>query len=151
MIAAAHTHRGTVAVHHLAHLRVRQEHRRAAVVGHEKAVAVGMALDAPGDQGDALRHEQRAGAVLHHLACTLQNGERLVENAPLALADLQARGELIGRERRARAIQGGDDLARVINTRVPLGNTRVPLGTRLGRGPRGAIAAPERCFSGPFL
>jgi hypothetical protein len=50
-------------VNHLAHLRGRQEHARAAVIGLEKAVAVGMALDAAGDQSDALRDQQGSGAV----------------------------------------------------------------------------------------
>ena len=70
-VAAAHAHRGAVAVNHLAHLRGRQEHARAAVIGLEKAVAVAMALDAAGDQGDALRDQQRSGAVLHHFASPL--------------------------------------------------------------------------------
>ena len=86
VVAPAHAHRGAVAVHHLAHLGRRQEHRGSAFVRHEEAVAVGMALDAPGDERDALRDEQRAGAVLHHLARALERGERLVERVALALA-----------------------------------------------------------------
>jgi hypothetical protein len=44
MIVAGGAHRGAVAMHELAHLRRRQEDRGAAFVGHQEAVAVGMAL-----------------------------------------------------------------------------------------------------------
>ena len=70
-VAAAHTNRGAVAVNDFAHLRGRQEHARAAVIGLEKAVAVWMALNAAGEQGDALRDQQGAGAILHHFASSL--------------------------------------------------------------------------------
>jgi hypothetical protein len=40
--------------------------------GTRKAVAVGMALDAPGDERNAPCHEQAARAVLHHLAGALE-------------------------------------------------------------------------------
>src|SRR5207237_9860603 len=62
-VAAAHTNRGAVAVNDFAHLRGRQEHARAAVIGLEKAVAVWMALNAAGGQGDALRDQQGAGGI----------------------------------------------------------------------------------------
>ena len=68
----------------------------AAVVGHEEAVAVGMAFDAPGDQRDALRDQQGAGAVLHDLAGALERAQRAVEFAPRLAPDAQARGELVG-------------------------------------------------------
>ena len=44
-------------------------------------MAVGMALDAAGDERDALGDEQRAGAVLHDLAVALDLGERALELA----------------------------------------------------------------------
>ena len=57
-----------------------------------------MALDAARDQRDALRDEQRAGAVLHHLARALERGKRLLERRALALLDLEALRQLLARE-----------------------------------------------------
>jgi hypothetical protein len=73
-----------------------------------------MSLDAPGNEGDALRDEQRAGTVLHYFAGALERGERGVECAPLARPDGEARGELVGFERRAGAIQRLENLAAVV-------------------------------------
>jgi hypothetical protein len=137
VVAPAHTHGGTIAVDHFAHLRRRKEHRRPAFVGHEKAVAVGMALDPPGEERDALREEQRAGAVLHDFAGALERGERLVERLSLALLDGEAIGKLARRERRAGAVQRLADLMRVFG--------------RESARPLGAVAAPKRCFLCLFL
>src|SRR5260221_71866 len=111
LIGAVDAHRGAIAVHHAAHLVRRQEDRGAAFIGNQEAVAVGVALDAPGDQRDALGDEQRAGAVLHHLARALERGEAGVEGAALARADVQAIGELVGTQRLARAPELAPDLA----------------------------------------
>jgi hypothetical protein len=137
VVASADAHRRTIAVHHLAHLRRRQEHRRPALVGHQESVAVGMALDASGDQRDALRDQQRSGAVLHHLARALERGQRLVERAALAPLDLEALRELGARERRAGAVQRVDDLARVFRRR--------------GLRPLCPSTSAKRCFSCLFL
>ena len=113
MVAPGDAHRGAVAVHELAHLGRRQEDRGAAVVGHEETVAVGMAFDAPGDHGDALRDQQGAGAVLHDLAGALERAQRAVEFAPRLAPDAQPRGELVGAQRRARGVQRAEDAALV--------------------------------------
>ena len=85
-------HRGAVAVHHLAHLgRPAGTDRGPPSSRHEEAVAVGMAFDAAGDERDALRDEQRAGAVLHHLARALERARAPASNALRARAlDAQA-------------------------------------------------------------
>jgi hypothetical protein len=137
LVASAYAHGGAIAVDHLAHLRGRQEHRRPAFVGHEKAVAVGVAFDAPGDERDALCDEQRAGAVLDDFARALERSKRLVERLPLALLDREALSELVRREGRARAVQRFADLMPVFGCRR--------------RRPFGTIAAPKRCFLCLFL
>jgi len=136
-VAPGHAHGRAVAVHDFAHVRLREQHRRPAHVGHEEAMAVGMALDASRDERDAFRDEQRAGAVLHHLARALERGKRLLERRPLALLDLEALRQLIARERRARAVHRLENLALVIRARR--------------RRPLCAVTAPERCFSCLFL
>ena len=45
-----------------------------AVVRHQEAVPVAVALDAAGDHRDAPGGEEAAGAVLHHLPGALQFG-----------------------------------------------------------------------------
>ena len=135
-VAAAHANRGAVAVNDLAHLRGRQEHARAAVIGLEKAVAIGMALDAAGEQGDALRDQQGSGPVLHHFARALECGKRGLESPALASLDLEARSELLRGERRAGAVQGIENFVAVAIAR------HAALGAR----------APAQCgFHGLFL
>ena len=101
-------------MHQAPHLVRRQEDRGAAFVGHEEAVAVGMAFDATREHRDALGDEQRARAVLHHFAGTLERRQAELERAALAAADLESLGELLRRERLARALELAQDLARVV-------------------------------------
>jgi len=75
-----------------------------------------MSFDAPGDERDAPRDEQRAGAVLHHVARTLERGEAGVERAALVRANVEALRELAWRERLARALELAQDLAPVIGS-----------------------------------
>ncbi len=114
LIAPGDAHGGAVAVQHFAHLRGRQENLRAAVVGHEKAMAVAMAFDASGDDRDALRDEQRACAVLHDVARALERRERLFEGIFLRTGDAQPLRELFRRERLARELERVQDVARRI-------------------------------------
>jgi len=60
-VRADHAHAGPVAVQHLAHLGGGQQDPRRAVVGHEEAVALGMALDAPFGDGGGTMLEPRPG------------------------------------------------------------------------------------------
>ena len=112
-VLAGDAHRGAVAVQHLAHLGGGQEHPRAAVVGREKAVAVAVALDAPRGDGDALRHQETAGAVLHHAPGFLQLGERVEKARALARADGKSAQQLVARQRRAGALERVEDFAGV--------------------------------------
>ncbi len=114
VVAARDAHRSAVAVHQAAHLGGGKEHRRAAVVGHEEAVTVGVALDAPGHRGDAPRDEQRAGAVAHHLARALERGERNVELAALVPRNTQALRELVGVHRRAGALENAQGFRKIL-------------------------------------
>src|SRR2546423_240529 len=81
-------------------------------------MAVGMPLDAPGDERDALGNKQRADAVLHHLARALECGEAGVERPALAplwtMRDAQAIAKLLRVQRLARALELAQDLAAVI-------------------------------------
>ena len=150
MVAPAHAHRGAVAVHEAAHLRRRQEHRRPALVGDEEAVPVGMALDAAGDERDALGDEQRAGAVLHRLARAHERGDAGVELVALARPDVEALGELLRRERLARALELAQDLVAVRVARRRSARRLVSLGARR-LVPLGARAAPQRGSRASFL
>ncbi len=133
-VAPGDAHRGAVAVQHLAHLRWRQEHLRAAVVGHQEAVPVAMALDTAGEQGQPCGHQQAAGAVLDHRPRALQARDGVVEIAPFAAADPEPLGELVGRQRRAGAVQRREDFLRV--------------GVRQRRlRALGAPAPTQRCFA----
>jgi hypothetical protein len=96
-----------------------------------------MTLHAAGNERDAPRYEQAAGAVLHELAGALERRERGIESAPLAPANVEAISELVGGERRSGAVQRVENLATVF-------------GIRSAR-PLGAAAAPKRCFSGLLL
>ena len=112
-VAPGDAHRGAVAVQCLAHLGRRQEHLRAAVVGNQEAVPVAMAFDAAGEQSEPGGHQQAAGAVLDHRTRALQARDGVVEVAPFAAADIEAVGELVGRERRAGGVQRREDFLRV--------------------------------------
>ena len=113
-VAARDAHGGAVAVHELAHLRRREENRRAAFVGHEKTVPVGMALDAAGDEREAPRHQQAAGAVLHHLARALGSAKPSARIRRRAWRGTCSRAsELLARERCARGVQRAEDALRV--------------------------------------
>ena len=109
MVAAHRAHRGTVAVHEAAHLGGRKKDRRPDrscwLIRDEEAMAVRMAFDPPGDDGDALGDEQGAGAVLHHLAGALKLSERGVESSSFRSVNSQPSAELIRGERRARRVQ----------------------------------------------
>jgi hypothetical protein len=108
-------------MHERAHLVRRHEDRRAAFVGHEEAVAVGMAFDASGEHLDALRDEQRTGAVAHDGARTLERSEAGVECAPLArAAHLEALGEFSGIERLSSALELSQNLGAVVVRRLEL-------------------------------
>lgn len=114
-IGPAYAYRGAIAVHEAAHLVRRHEDRRAAFVGHEEAVAVGMALHAPGEHLDALRDEQRAGAVAHDVAGALESNQPGIECAALArAADMQTIGELSRMQRLASVLELAQDLAAVV-------------------------------------
>jgi hypothetical protein len=76
-------------------------------------VAVGMAFDAPGDERDALRDEQAAGAVLHYFTGALEPGERALEIASRVARHMEPRRELLARERGARRVQGAEDALRI--------------------------------------
>ena len=73
-----------------------------------------MSFDAAGDERDLARDEQRAGAVLHHLAGALERGDAVLECALLARADAQLLRELAHAERLARSLQLAQDLARIV-------------------------------------
>ena len=113
LVVAGDAHRGAVAVQHLAHLLGRNEQIRAARVGREIAVPVGMADDAARDQVELLRDQQMPGAVLHHFAGALQLGERRVERGPFAFLQLELGNQFVQRNRRRRAPQRITDLVRV--------------------------------------
>ena len=78
----------------------------------ENPCAVGMALDATGDEREAPRHQQAAGAVLHHVAPRARARQRALEFAPRMAWDVQPRRELLARERRARGVQRAEDALR---------------------------------------
>ncbi len=73
-----------------------------------------MAFDASGNECNAPRDEQRAGAVLHDFAGALERCEPDVECAALARADLEPARELVRRERRAGALERAQDVAPIL-------------------------------------
>jgi len=107
-------------VHQLAHLRRGQEDRISRFIWNKKPMTVGVPFNAPGDERDALRDEQAAGAVLHHVSGALERRERALEIAPRVARDVEPRGKLVGRERRSRGIENSKDALRVRS--VPLGS-----------------------------
>jgi len=121
MVAPGDAHRGAVAVHELAHLGRGQEDRISRFIWNQKPMTVRVPFDAPGDERDALRDEQAAGAVPHHVAGALERRERALELAPCVASDVQARGQLVRGQRRARGVENGQDALPV--GRVPVAST----------------------------
>ena len=114
MVAPGDAHRGAVAMHELAHLGAAARKIEALPSsGTRKPWPSGWPSTRPGDHRDALRDQQRAGAVLHDLAGALERAQRALEFAPRLAPDAQPRGELVGAQRRARGVQRAEDAARV--------------------------------------
>ena len=104
MVVPAGAHRGAVAMQSWRISAGGRKIELAALVGHQEAVPVRMALDAAGDHRDALATSSAPARF-----CTMSPArssvlERAIEFAPLLARDTQARGELVGGERRARGL-----------------------------------------------
>ena len=81
----------------------------AAVVADQEAVAVGMPLEAAGDEVELGRDAELALPVDEELAAIMERRDLVVERASLAPAEAEALGELVGRERHAGVGQRRED------------------------------------------
>ena len=97
--------RRAIAVQHLVHLRLAQEEVGAAIVGNEKAVAVGMPLHRAGDEVELRGDAKLALAVHQQLAVALHRGDASQERVARALVDRHRPRELGRRHRHARRFQ----------------------------------------------
>ena len=70
-IKAGHAYQRTVTVQHLGHLLGVEEKILATVIRDQKTIAVGMAIDASGDQAGPFRQNVRLLAVAHELRLAL--------------------------------------------------------------------------------
>ena len=77
----------------------------AAVVRLDKTKAVLVADDAPGFQVELIDHAHRALAVDHHLPFALHGAQAADKKAHLVGLDVQQRGQLVGKHRRAFVFQ----------------------------------------------
>ncbi len=103
--------RRAIAVQHLVHLARAQENVGRAIVRHEKAEAVGVALHGAGDEVELRHHAQLALAIHEQLAVALHRVDAAEERVACALVDGEETHELGGRQRHARALQRVEDRA----------------------------------------
>src|SRR3954468_15795062 len=89
-----------------------------------------MAFDAPRDERDPARNEQRARSGLHHFSGALRRGEPGLACALLSPADTEVLRELARRQRLARTLELAQNLARVIVGGRSVGRLIRALGTR---------------------
>ncbi len=93
-------HHHAIAVEDLSHL-VRAEVQIRALLGGHEAVAVGMALDAPGDEIELGGDQDCALAIAQDLAVALHRAQALRERVALRRLDREALRELLVAERHA--------------------------------------------------
>ena len=98
-VGAGAAHRRTVAVQHLVHLARSEEDIGAAVVGNEKAEAVGVSLHGAGDEVELRDDAELALAVHQQLAVALHRIDAVEECVACAPVDCHGPRELGRRQR----------------------------------------------------
>ena len=143
-VDAARARHDAVAMQHLAHLLLGEEHVGPAVVWHEKAVTVRMPFDATRNQIELTRHQDRVLAVAHDLTFALHRAQAPAEAVHLGGLEMQQMAQVFLLHRNAFP---GQRLEYQFAARqwivIALGFARIvriarPARRRIGFGTRGA-------------
>jgi hypothetical protein len=94
-VGADDAHQRAIAMQDLGHLPGFERQVLAAVVGNQKTIAIGMALDAPGDQAGALGQDVGALAIAQQLRLALHCPQAALKRLQLGFLDIKQYAELV--------------------------------------------------------